>query len=317
MSNRTSKMWAQFRREKWLLLLCLVLGFVAWQAIRQIISYSQPMTDIPVIIQVPDEWAVLEKSVDTVDIDLQGAREDVRNISHEPLRVEVPVKNPKPGEMIRLELHPRHLKNNPTDAKAIHFSPSVIEIMLDRRDSKRLPAKAAYEGELPENIEIEKVVCTPAFVTVNGAVQQLNSMENIYTEPIQLKNHTSTFKENVRIALPQDGRLQVEPKRVSVEFILAERSSTKTFENVPVRVLCNPDEKRRVNLQPLTVNITVHGGQQKIEALNPDELFAYISCTELTESTGYEMPVRINLPEGVRMIKSEPAAVHVEIGNNN
>lgn len=312
-----SKMMSQLNKEKWLWLLCFVLGFFAWQAIRQNISFQLLVSNVPVEIEVPEEWAVLEKSVEAVDIRLVGAREDARDINNVPLRVVIPIKDPQPGEVMEIELKPDFLKNNPTDAKVARFSPSTIEVTLDRRGSKRLPVKASYQGELPEGFVIENIVCTPAAVVAHGATQQLGSMETLHTEVIQLKNRTTSFKVNAQLDLPQDGRLQVEPDRVSVEFVLAERSSTATFEKVPVRVLLNPGERRRVDVQPLTVDITLSGGQQKIDALKASDLFAYVTCTELTQSAGYELPIRINLPAGVRMIKSEPAAVRVEIGNLN
>lgn len=317
MSNRFSKFQSQFRREKWLLLLCFILAFFAWQSIRRNISFPLPVSNIPVDIEVPDDWAVLEKSADTVDLRFMGSREDILYLNSATLRVVIPVTDPEPGKTMKFTLNSNYIKNNPTDAKVVSFNPSEIEVKLDQEGEKRLPVKATLNGELPEGLESENVVCTPAFVRVKGARQQLDKMEDIRTETIELKNRQSSFKENVRIALPPGGRLVAEPDRVSVEFTLVARDSTEVFKKVPVRVLSSPGEQKQIDIQPVTVNITVRGLQQRLDAIHSSELFAYVSCTELTENASYDLPVNVDLPSGLQLVKVDPLAVHVQIGNSN
>ncbi len=317
MNDRFSRFWNQLRKEKWLLLLCFLLSFFAWQAIRRNIGFELPVSNIAVEVDAPEGWAVLDKSLDTIDIRFLGSREDIRDLNREQLRIVIPVSDPEQGKAMVIQLHPIFLKNNPTGARVLRFNPAEIEIKLDREMEKPLPVKAALNGSLPEGFEIASIVCKPATVLVKGAQQQLEKMDNIRTEPIDLKNRQSSFKENVRIALPQGGRLQTEPERVSVEFTLDAHNSTAVFEKVPVRILCNPGERRRFDIQPLAINVTVIGQQQRVDQLRSAELFAYVSCTGLAENTGYDLPVIVDLPSGLQLVKTEPAAIHVEIGNAN
>ncbi len=317
MSDRLSRFWSNLRKEKWLILLCLVLSFCSWQLIRRNISFPLRMDGIPVEIDVPQDWAVLNRSFDTVDVRLLGSREDIRDLSRGPLRIVVPIPEPERGTPMVIELLPKYLKNNPTAAKVVSFNPAEIEISLDQEQVSSLPVKATLNGSLPDGLEIERIVCKPATVLVTGAKQQLESMDNIHTEPIDLKNRQSSFKENVRIQLPQGGRLEAQPDRVSVEFILEARNSQTVFEKVPVRIMCSPGERRQIDIQPRTINITVRGQQHRMELLRSADIFAYVSCTELTENTGYDLPVIVDLPSGLQAVKTDPPAVHVEIGNSN
>ncbi len=317
MKDRFSKIWKQLRREKWLLLMCFVLSFFAWQAIQRNIGFELPVSNIAVEVEVPEGWAVLERSLDTVDVRFLGSREDIRDLNREQLRVAVPISKPERGNTMVIPLVAKFLKNNPTDARVVRFNPSEIEIKLDQETERLLPVKATPDGSLPEGFEIESMTCKPATVLVKGAKQELDSMENIHTEPIDLKNRKASFKENVRIALPQGGRLEAEPDRVSVEFVLVTRSSIAVFEKVPVRVLCSPGERRRIDVQPLSINVTVRGQQQRIDQVRSADLFAYVSCVELAQNTGYDLPVIVDLPTGLQLVKTEPAAVHIEIGNVN
>jgi len=317
MSNRLARLWELLRREKWLLLLCFVLSFFAWQAIQRNIGFELPVSNVAVEIEVPEGWAVLDRSVDSVDLRILGSWEDIRDINREQLRVVIPIDDPKSGTTMAIQLDSKYLRNKPVGTRILPMNPSEIEIRLDKEKEKPLPVKAAYEGSLPDGIEIESIICKPATVLVKGAQQQVDQMENIHTESVDLKNRQSSFKENVRVALPHGGRIQTEPDRVSVEFVLVTRSSTAVFEKVPVHVLCSSGERRRIDIQPLAINVTVKGQQQRIDQLRSTGLIAYVSCTDLSENTGYDLPPIIQLPASLQLIKTEPAAVHVEIGNVN
>ncbi len=314
MKDRFSIYWKNVRREKWLLLLCLALAVLSWQGIRKNIGFEVSVSDISVDVDLPEGWAVWEKSVHRANIVFRGSREDIRYLNNDQLRVVIPIAEPTQGNEIHIKLSAKYLRN-PTSAKVVRFSPSEIMVKLDQESERMLPVKAALAGSLPEGLEVDRIVCSPASVRVSGARKVLDAMDNIHTEPIELKDRQTSFKESIPIALPQEGRMRVEPDWVSVNFSLAQRSSTQNFDEIPVRVLCVPGENRNILVHPQTVTITIKGQMQRIEQMRKADVFAYVSCTDLTENTGYDLPVVVDLPSGLHVVKTEPAAVHVDIGN--
>jgi len=314
MKNRLSKLWGNMQKEKWLLLLCLMLAFLAWQGIRKNIGFEVSVSNISVDVDLPEGWAVWEKSVHRVNALFRGSRDDIRYLNSGQLRVVVPLSNPTAGDEIHIKLLEKYLKN-PTGAKIVRFSPSDIFIKLDKESERLLPVKATINGSLPEGLEIDKIVCTPASVRVSGAEQILSEMQNIHTEPIQLTDRQASFKESVPIALPQVGRIRVDPDWVSVNFMLEQRTSTQEFDDIPVRILCTSGESRQIELHPKTIKITIKGQQQRIEQMRTVDVFAYVNCADLTESTGYDLPVTIKLPSGLQLVKTDPATIQINIGN--
>lgn len=312
MKDKFSKLWKNMRKEKWLLLLCFILAFLTWQGIRKNIGFEVSVSNISVDMDLPEGWAVWEKSVHQVNILFRGSREDIRYLNNGQLRVLIPLSDPQAGNEIRIKLLDKYLKN-PTGAKVVRFSPSEILVKLDQESERLLPVKAAISGSLPEGIEVDRIVCTPASVRVSGAEQVLNEMKNIHTEPIKLSERQSSFKESVQIALPQVGRIRVSPDWVSVDFSLVQHSSTQKFDNIPVRVLCASGESRKIEIFPKNITITVKGQQQRIEQVRTVDVFAYVNCSELTESTGYDLPVSVNLPSGLQLVKTDPAILHIDI----
>ncbi len=312
--SRYSAAWNQIWKDRFLIILCFILAFLGWQSIRKIIGLEMSVSSVAVDVEAPDGWAVWEKSVQRVNISFRGSREDIPYLNSDQLQVLIPVQHPERGKEMTIKLTEAHLKN-PTGAKVVSFSPSEIMIRLDQKSEKLLPVKASMNGSLPEGLEVERVVCSPASVRVFGARQTLDSMENIHTEAIDLKNRQGSFKESVPIAVPQVGRMSVEPNWVSVEVVLEERDSTAQFDHVPVRILEASGENRSVRVIPETIRVTVQGLKDQVLSLQEKDVFAYINCEELIENTSYELPVVVNLPVNMQHIKAEPAVVQVIISS--
>ena len=314
MKGSFSKFWRTLKTEKWLLLLCLLLGFLSWQGIRKNIGFEVSVPNVSINVDVPEGWAVWEKSAHRVNILFRGSREDIRYLNSGQLSLVVPLANPSAGDEIQIKLLEKHLQN-PTGAKVVRFSPSEIIVKLDREGERLLPVKATISGSLPDGIEIDRIVCTPASIRVSGAEQVLDEMQNIHTEPIKLDGRQTSFKERVQVALPQTGRIRVDPDWVSVDFSLAQHTSTQEFENIPVRILSTPGETRQMTLQPQTITVTVQGQARRVKQMQTADVFAYVDCANLTESTGYDLPVIAHLPSGLKLIKTHPAVIHVDIEN--
>lgn len=316
MKSRFSDLWKEIRDEKGLLTLCFLLAFFSWQGIRKSIGYEMSVSNVAVEVDVPEGWAVWEKSLHRVNILFRGSREDIRYLNNEQLRVVLPVPSPDSDEEMVLKLSEKFLRN-PTAAKVVQFSPSEIAIKLDQEDSRLVPVKAAIEGALSDGLEVNRIICNPASVRITGARKVLDEMDNIHTEPINLTDRQVTFKETVPVALPHTGRIRVEPDWISVECLLVEHSSEKTFSGIPLNMLYTPGEHRQIEVSPQTLNVVVKGQAKRIEEIKATDISAYIKCMDLIESTKYELPVVVDLPVGIKLIRAEPSVVNVRIINSN
>ncbi len=314
MKDRFSRLWKNIRKEKWLLLLCFILAFLAWQGIRKNIGFEVSVSNVEVEVELPEGWAVWEKSVHSVNILFRGSREDIRYLDSGQLRVVIPLSDPTAGNEVHIKFLEKDLKN-PTGAKVIRFSPPDLFVKFDQESERLLPVKATLDGSLPEGIEVERIVCSPASIRVSGAEQVLREMKNIHTIPIKLTDRQTSFKESVPVALPHIGRISVDPDWVSVDFTLVQHTSTQRFSDIPVHILNASGESRKMSLQPNRIKITVKGQKKRIEQMQVIDVFAYVNCAELKESTSYDLPVVINLPSGLQLVHTDPATIHVDIKN--
>lgn len=310
-SFNLAPLWETMTRNWILKLLCVVLAFAVWQSVRASISFERVVANIPLVVTAGDGHAVLDQSSDVVSIRFRGSREDISFISRDQVALEVDISDRPDHLRQTIRLLPRHVKTL-SRAQAIRLYPAEVTVTMDREVERLLPVKAAFEGMLPDGIQLEKAVCVPASVRVRGAEQRLLDLEQVRTVPISLDGRYNSFKTHVAVAA--NGQpWTAEPARVSVELELVERVADRRIENIQVRPLLASDDSRVVKIRPEKVDIILRGSPQRVESLKMADVYAYVDCTELAEPAEYEVPVRVDVPLGVQVEKIEPSVVQVVV----
>lgn len=307
-----ARIWRRLTRNWLMKMLCLIMAFVVWQSVRENTSFEVVISDVPVIIHVEKEGrAVLEQSVERVNIRFRGSRDEVRFISNDRIQVQIDLSGRLDRSRQIIKLTQRHVKT-PSRAHAVQFDPPEIVVMVDREVERILPVKAVFEGTLPQNIRLEKVVCTPAAVTVRGAERLLSEIDLVQTLPIRYEGRTSSFQTYIALDAAATPWV-VAPDHVTVDALLTERVETRRIENSEVRPMLTSDDTRVVKIRPESVAVTLRGNPKQIAELNERDIYSYIDCTELTDPADYEVSVRVDFPAGLQIEKIEPAAVQVTV----
>ena len=137
----------------------------------------------------------------------------------------------------------------------------------------------------------------------------------IKTDPISLNHHEAPFKTNVSIDLSEDLSLSASVENVLVEVVLAQHTSTKVFKDVPIYALCSLNKNRKIHLSTEKVDVFVKGSKKRLESMRSSDISSYVNCVDLEENASYDVPVITDLPFGVKLIKTVPGAVHLDIKN--
>lgn len=303
--------WRFLIRNWTMKLLCLVLAFAVWQAVRENTSFEVVVADIPVAVTVGEGLAVFDRSTDTVNIRFRGSRDDIRFIGSDQVEVKIDISEHTDRLRQTIKFSPRYVKA-PSRAHAVQFDPSEITVTIDRQVERVLPVKVVLEGELPQGVQMEQNTCTPASVKVRGAERLLSELEQVRTVPVSLDGRYNSFKTHAAIASAGQP-WTVLPERVTAEVSLVERVATRRIENSNVRPMLASDDTRVVKIRPEKVTVTLRGSPQRIADLNARDVYTYIDCTELTEPADYQVLVRADVPAGLQVDKIEPSAVQVTV----
>ncbi len=303
--------WETVSRNWMMKLLCLILAFAVWQGVRESTSFETVVSGVPVSIETGEGYAVLDQSADTVRIRFRGSREDIRFVSSDRISVSVDMSGRNDRLRQTVKLSPRYVRA-PSRAHAVQFEPEEITVTMDREVERLLPVKASLTGTLPEGIQVENTVCDPAAVRIQGAEQLLVDLEQVRTAPINLDGRYRSFSTHVSVAV--DGQpWSATPDRVGVDIRLVERAAQRVMKNNTVRPLLAPQDRRSVTIRPQTVSVNLRGSPVRIQNVTSADIYTYIDCTDLTEPTEYEVPVRADVPSGLQVESIDPSVVQVTV----
>jgi YbbR domain-containing protein len=314
MSAEETPRWAWLTANRGAKLIALLLAVITWYAIQPSISFETVITGVPVQVTVDPGWAVLDRSLGSVDVHFRGSREAIRFLAQEELAVLVDLRNREYGQSLTVPLELDAVRA-PGGVRPTYIRPAEVTITMDQEVDRLVPVRAHIQGEPPAGYEVEEIVVNPQQVTVSGPRQRLQAIEAIRTTPIEMEGRLQSFTLRVPLVAPsQTWSPVMDPERVEVLVTLQEQSSEITLTNVPVRVLKSAsDVDRALTLEPPVVDLFLIGRSAVLSDVSNQLSTAYIDLSQLvtTGTLAQTAPVRVHVPPGVRLDRVEPARVRV------
>ncbi len=302
--------------RRWMRAAALVLAVTAWFLIRETISQETVVYDIPVQFLHEPGYAVLDRSVDTVDVRFRGSRGDLAVLKPDEIKMVVDVRDvQESGTRVKIKLRPPMIRA-PGAARPIAIAPGEIVLSTDREGGLDIPVRAELQDQPPEGFSVERFVCDPATVRLSGPMSKLREVDALTTGPIGLEGRTRSFKTRASVLPPQGlPTARVEPERVQVEVVITEHAATRVFDRIPVRLMSASvgPQWPRVTVTPATVAVTLQGKESALNAIEPDAVRAFVDCSGLNLGGKYELPVQWVVPPGVRAVQTDPSAVTIGV----
>jgi hypothetical protein len=87
---------------------------------------------------------------------------------------------------------------------------------------------------------------------------------------------------------------------------------TRQFVRLPVRVLDRPGDPRMFRIEPDQVVVSVAGEAAILRDLSPENISAFVDLANVHSPRQTNQQVRLDVPDGVTVIKITPLAVNVE-----
>lgn len=294
-------------------ILAIALATATWYYIRELTSFEETFTDIPVEVLLPEGWAIQERSVNNVEVMVRGSQADIRALSKSQIRVQADLRDyaKQPRPVVKID---RSNVTTPRSVRAVFVDPSEIAITLDREVDKIVPIRVDQLGQPPDGFDIVSITVTPPSVTLHGPERRLAGVEFVRTVPIDMEGRIRSFQLNRALMAPGDNwQARMDIDRVRVEFTIVERAARQDYTNVPIRAMMPPGSSSEVSFFPATVNVSLKGRTDVVSNLSARALHAYVNCTDLKPGVTEAMPVEVPIASGLNIIAIDPPSVRVTI----
>jgi len=295
-------------------LLSVLAAVIVWYTIQAATSNTTLVTDIPLSVQPPPGWIVIDQSEATVDVAFLGSRDDLRDLSREFIKATVDVRDHDQNGAFQVSLGPANI-NAPGSARIDFIRPTTLTIRLDREITKQVPVKVETQNLLPDGYEIKQMVITPAMVELSGPAQRLAELESVNTIPVDLDGRIRSMNKRKLVLVPNSRMTGVElhPASVTLDLTIIERSISEQFDDLPIHPLLPAGQELLVEVDPEVATLKVKGRPKKIKKLTADDLRVYVDATKVSGNKAVKLPIQAILPDGITLVRAAPAKASVKV----
>ncbi|MCP3968389.1 MAG: hypothetical protein GY750_07775 [Lentisphaerae bacterium] len=275
--------------------IALFFAFLLYFTVTIRLGVEEKIGGVQVEIELPPTLVNLEKPR-PVTLVIKGSKKVLKDVTSSNLKVRAKVlkKHFSPGAAYLLRLTPQDV-DAPFGVSVIGVEPRDLVLNLDRKISKKVPVKAAFQGErnLQRDYAVGSVKFTPSEVLVTGPESIIDDVSEVNTVPIPLdSNVVDSFEFKAKI--PSSESIDVTPNQVVAQVPIIRQNITRTIKSVPIKLLETPQSKGDYEVELLSsphVDVTVNGPKGAVLLLKPQAVKAYIDLTALDESGTFSVNV--------------------------
>jgi YbbR domain-containing protein len=247
-----------------------------------------------------------------VTFSIEGPRAFVRTVMERSDRMIIDLNktNTKRQLKFSFDVHSTQL-DLPIGMKVERIQPRKLQVALEKKVSKIVPLKLQFQGELPENLFIQKSFVDPQEVEVYGPRSAVLKLKEISTKPIELDSLEGRDQISVEAQVP-DERLSITGK-VDIKFyfqIKASRSNL-TLEQVPIRFI---SENSRVSSPTRSARVKVFVGDKVMKNRSNVSSSIQVWADVPSDARGkMVVPLKVIVPPSVHLVEVTPKTIIVNV----
>lgn len=256
----------------------------------------------------PKDKMIVRQSTVEVQATVVGPAYLVSKIPESPptIRIEIP---DSVGFYHKAALEETLLSLEPS-VELVSFEPKEVEFSFEKRASKIVPIVVAQTGALGADLRLQGISVEPERVEIVGPESEVSRIQAAETYPpvdlSELKGSVSRvldLKLPARLAKPKE-------ERASIKINVGQAAEEKRFTGLSIQLRAIPG--RAFIIKPTEVNVEISGPKALVDEVKRAEVVPFIRPPEGDDWRGGDVPVGVDLPDGLEVVSIEPASVLVQ-----
>jgi YbbR domain-containing protein len=257
----------------------------------------------------PEQLELVENPPSTVEVRVRGGADLLSHLSQSDLVAVIDLASARAGR--RFFHLMRDQVRAPYGVEVMQIAPSTIALRFETSATHRIPVQPTIEGEPAPGFTVGAITIDPQSVEVTGPESALKALKEAITEPISIAGARGRIKESVNIGVA-DSSVRLRSSGTALVSVEIEATAEDyTVGHVPLR-LRNAGRGASVEVVPSEVGVVTRGVRDQLQKLQAAGFVAYVDLAGLAPGR-YNLPVRVEPPQGVTVVRAEPATVRVRI----
>lgn len=298
-------------------LTALFFAVLIWYVVGLQLHEYATFREIPVLVQVPPPYTILNKGSQFVKVKLRGPENRLKEINSGDIHIEMDLLNPTKTGNIQRAVTNEYI-TVPHGVSVELVTPTHVSIRLDQIESKDVPVRIVTSGRLADTLrEVEeRRSVIPQKVTVSGPSSLLADIDSVHTETEYFDSKViDSYEKTVSIAkqLPQ---LSVSPEKVSVSFVINEVNGEEVIRNLPISILNGVKKSDLEMNRTITTldQVTIIGPKDDLKSISLDQLKAFVDVSKIEEEGLHKVPVNVWLENSkLKVIFVSPSTIDIEM----
>lgn len=257
----------------------------------------------------PEHLELVEDPPPLVDVRVRGAASLLSHMSSGDVVAMVDLSTARAGQRI-FPITRDHVRA-PFGVEVTQVTPATLSLRFEPSLTKRIPIVPVVEGNPAIGYALGKVAVEPGSVEVVGAESALRGLREATTEPVSVEQVTQSVRETVHVGVSDPSvRLRSSP----VVTVLAEVVPSpveRLLQGVPVRAR-GLRRSLAFEATPPTVSVSLRGLPGVLDTVAPGSVDAYVDLAGRGPGT-YNLSVRVERPQNVEVLQTDPPTVRVRI----
>ncbi len=292
-------------------LLALILAVITYAAVRQVTSEVRDIK-VPVVVDVADGISVLGQDVSTVTLTCRGAHDDLQALASRALRAVVrPDPEEVPGRSV-VTVGRRNIEGRLRGVSLLRVEPSHFFVTFDRQLSQEVvvvpPRLDGYPSVGRAEVEFE-----PVTVMASGPASLVEPIRLLVPESISVAGRADSFTVTRSLQLDESAHgVVLDPPDILVRVRVVTDQVSRSWTNVPIRVLSDPGARPVGSGVPMQSRVTINGSEAVLGGLQVSDFRLMADCSGAGTGAVHEASLVLHLPRGVTAGSSvDPATVKV------
>jgi YbbR domain-containing protein len=263
--------------------------------------------DVVALLPPPSSDQMLVSDLPSqIRVTVQGSRSKVAALQRDDFApIQMDLRDPGPSRF--------YFDQNTIDVsgpvQVVSVEPTSIDLAWAIRASRRVLVHARLRGMPEQGHSVKKpVVISPAYVTLQGPKDEVDTVNEVYTDEIPVDGLLrGQHERRVQLQPLPPHVAYKEGPHVDVQLEVVAERGERVLRHVEVAVLGASE----ASVRPTSVSITLVGPVSALSDIDPEQIVPYVDLTEhVPDSAVAPAEVKLRgLPEGFALERIAPASV--------
>jgi len=255
---------------------------------------------------LPAGLVIVNQRPEFVQIEVRGPRTLLSLLNPDRMVLRLDLSGVSMGQAV-FKIGPE-MFNVPRQTDVTRISPSQIVLDIDRIIDRQVPIHVDVQGQPSAGYRIVSARANPYAATVRGPSRFVFHTDSVQTSPVEVSGAKADLQQPVSLAPASDRVTIIGPQAAEAVVSISEIIVNREFRGLTVEIR---DTDYKVKVDPQRIAVTVRGPVNQLSSL--DLRGSVFATAEDVPPGSHDLPVQIELPDGIQLVRAFPDNVRVRI----